>query len=1073
VPVVTVPEIVWLTPLRLLDHAPWTRQPDGEELLVGDMMEPSEDAEASVSLAVREMAAFENSTPRIDARALRPYQDECVEAVFRAWSSGKKAPLIVMGTGCHRAGQCVLMYDGSTKLVEDVVVGDLLMGPDSKPRRVLRLCRGTGPMVRIIPTKGESWVVNDEHVLSLYKIAKNSAPAFPSEGARCIDMTVREYEGKSATFKWLAKLYRVGVDFPERDPGPIDPYFMGLYIADGSMAIDGHVGVSKPDPEVLAVCLEQAAVWGLQLRTRAGSPDRCPTHSFVGGSQGQVRVGGNRLLNELRGLGLMGIPSEARFIPDAYKLGSRKVREELLAGILDGDGSLGNGHYDWISKSERLANDLAFVVRSLGRAAYVKKCSKSCQGGFTGTYWRVSISGDLSHLPMRIPRKRMAPRRQIKSVLRTAFKTRRTGTVEPFYGFTLDGDQRYLLDDFTVTHNSGKTVCAAEIVRRLRAQHPGHDYRVWFLAHREELLDQTYRLIKLMVPEATCGIVQGARNDVGKFVTIGSVDTLAGRDTPAGRRRFEEATTGHNQSVHSIVARPPSVVILDEAHHATSPKWRRLVDWVRAANPNVLLLGMTATPGRTDGTALDAVFDGVAYERNAFQLIEDGYLVPPVGFRVNLNIDLDVIPTESGEFKAAPLSKVMNQPAINQAVVEGYQRYGDGRKLLAFCVDVQHAKDLAEQFRQMGIQARHIDGTMKKADRDAVKQAFTEGKIRILTSCDVITEGYDDPSAQGALFARPTNSQLVYIQALGRALRLHPSKRDALIIDCVGNSQKHQLAQLASLAGLADITSGDGKPKPAMEGPEIGDAAVGGIDAQRIDFRVLRQRASKWSWRETRFGWMVSIPRIGYFLLAWTTNDRRTTDIKFHDMREGKRDTPPMVLSAGMDFDMAYGLVEQEIERLFSARTSRARLKDKEEDAMGAARDVLEEGVSGELFSPEELMRSDANWRNNPTSERQRAALIDIGVKPGSVPATAGEASDLFSVMTIERNAKQREPATDKQKAMIVQQKLATYDEAKVMTKKQAAGLIVRFLKEKETKKNAMARFADDDAPPPTDEDAP
>jgi superfamily II DNA or RNA helicase len=712
VPVVTVPEIVWLTPLRLLDHPPWTRQPDGEELFVGDLMEPSEDAEASVSLAVREMAAFESGAPRIDGRKLRPYQEECVEAVFAAWKSGKKAPLIVMATG------------------------------------------------------------------------------------------------------------------------------------------------------------------------------------------------------------------------------------------------------------------------------------------------------------------------------------------------------------------GGKSIVAAEIMRRLRAENLGFGYRIWFLAHRRELIDQIYRLVKLIAPEATCGIVQGARNDVGKFVTIASIDTLA------GRRRFDDATSGRNQNVPSITARPPDLVICDEAHHAVSNTWKNVIGWVREANPNALLLGMTATPARFDGTALDDVFDCIAYERNAFQLIADGYLVPPVGFRVNLNIDLDVIPTESGEFKKAPLSKVMNQPAVNQAVVEGYQRYGNGRKLLTFCVDVAHARDLAQQFRSMGIASQHVDGTMKDADRAAVLLAFAEGKIRILTSCDVITEGYDDPSAQGALFARPMNSQVVYIQSLGRALRLHPSKRDALVIDCVGNSQKHQLVQLASLAGLADITMGDGKAKPPGEEVEIGEAALGGLDATRIDFRVLRQRASKWSWRETRFGWTVSIPRIGYFLLAWASNDRRTADVKFHDMRDGKRDTPPMVLSTAMDFEMAYGLVEQEIERLFTARTSRARIKDKDEGELGAARDVLDEGVSGELFSPEELMRSDANWRNNPTSDRQRAALVDIGVKPESVPGTAGEASDLFSVMTIERNAKQREPATPKQKAMIVQLKLATYDEAQVMTKKQAGGLIVRFLKEKEAKKKA-AMPPDDEAPPPSDEDAP
>jgi superfamily II DNA or RNA helicase len=721
VPVVTVPEVVRLTPLRFADPDPWTTQPDGGELFVGDLLEPSEEAEASVSLTMRESIAFENTAPRLEPRTLRPYQSECIEAVFRAWAAGKKAPLIVLATG------------------------------------------------------------------------------------------------------------------------------------------------------------------------------------------------------------------------------------------------------------------------------------------------------------------------------------------------------------------AGKTVIAAEIFRRLRVEHPGFSYRVWFLAHREELLDQTYRLVKLVAPEATCGIVQGDRNDLGKFATLGSVDTLA------SRARFDEAITGRNPNVHSIQARPPSLVIIDECHHATSPKYQRLIAWIREANPDVIFLGMTATPGRTDGTALDKVFDGVAYERNAFQLIEDGFLVPPVGYRVDLNINLDVIPTDGGDFKPAPLSKVMNQPAVNQAVVEGYQRYGDSRKMLAFCVTVQHAKDLAEQFRMMGVQARHIDGAMKKADRDEVKRAFSEGKIRILTSCDVLTEGYDDPSAQGALFARPTNSQLVYVQALGRALRLHPSKRDALVIDCVGNSERHQLAQLASLAGLDAVTKDERRNPLEAEEVELANAELGGIDARRIDFRVLR-RPSKWSWRETRFGWTVSIPRIGYFLLAWASNDRRSVDVKFHDLRDGKRDTPPMILSTMMDFEMAHGLVEQEIERLFTARTSKARAKESDGGQLGAAREVLDEGVAGELFSPEELMRNDADWRNRPTSERQRAALVDIGVKLESVPATAGDASDLFSVMTIERDAKQREPATPKQKAMIVQQKLATYDEAQAMTKKQAAALIVRFLKEKEAKKKAASSPAaadhdaspfDDDAPPPTDEDAP
>jgi len=516
-------------------------------------------------------------------------------------------------------------------------------------------------------------------------------------------------------------------------------------------------------------------------------------------------------------------------------------------------------------------------------------------------------------------------------------------------------------------------------------------------------------------------------------------------------------------------------VVVHNCHHSTSAKYLKLLGWLREMNPELRILGMTATPGRTDGTALDKVFDGVAYERNTFQLINDGALVPPRGVRIDLKVNLDVIPTDSGEFKRAPLSKVMSQPDVMKAVVDGYLQYGEGKKLLGFCVTVKHAHDLAECFRQNGIPSRAVDGGMKEDEQDALLAAFSEGKIRVLLSCDLLTEGYDDPSAQGVLMARPTNSQLVYIQAIGRALRPAPAKVDALVLDCVGNSQRHQLAQLASLAGLVPLDEGRGTARAPGENPELGDATVRGFTGHAIDFRVLRQRVSKWSWVETRFGWTVSIPRIGYFLLAWCANDRSLVDVKFHDMREGHRDKAPHVLSTRLDFEMAYGLVEQEIERLFTARTSRVRFKERDATDAGpevdTTRQVIEQGMSGELFSPEDLMRSDANWRDKSTSDRQRNALVEIGVKPDSVPKTAGEASDLFSVMTIERNAKMREPATPKQRAFLVGHKLASSEEIDAMTKKQAQALIVRRLKELESRKRVDERF-DDGAPPPEDDDS-
>jgi ATP-dependent DNA helicase DinG len=148
---------------------------------------------------------------------------------------------------------------------------------------------------------------------------------------------------------------------------------------------------------------------------------------------------------------------ENKFIPQMYKTASRKDRLALVAGLIDTDGSLANGCYDYISKSSHLADDLAFVCRSLGFAAYVTPCLKQAQTGPRRLYYRVCVSGDFREVPCRVGRKQAEARQQKKSVLRTGFKIVNTNTAEDFFGFTLSGDGRYLLDDFTVTHNSGKS----------------------------------------------------------------------------------------------------------------------------------------------------------------------------------------------------------------------------------------------------------------------------------------------------------------------------------------------------------------------------------------------------------------------------------------------------------------------------------------------------------------------------------------------------------------------------------------------------------------------------------------
>jgi len=588
---------------------------------------------------------------------------------------------------------------------------------------------------------------------------------------------------------------------------------------------------------------------------------------------------------------------------------------------------------------------------------------------------------------------------------------------------------------------TGKTIVAGEVIRRYYEAHRRH--KIWFLAHREELLDQAHTKIRVFAPMVTMGIVQSRRNSVACDVTIASIDTLG------GERRLEQALSGVNLDTGQH-ASPPGLVIIDEAHHTVAPKYMKVIARLREKNPNVLFLGLTATPGRADGTALDQVFDTVAYQLNVFHAIELGALVPPVGHKINLNVDLRVIPTENGDFKKAPLSKVLNQDKVRSQVCTGYQRYGENRKMLGFAVDVAHAHALAETFRSAGIASRAIDGKMAKKERDQVLRDFTDAKTRVLWSCETLTEGYDDPSMLGILQVRPTKSQALYQQIVGRGLRPSPGKLDCLVLDCVGNSDSHKLVQLASLAGFGEEASGDG-PGPAAEDPPVITAAtVGQISATEINFRTLaRRRRTKWTWHETRYGWTVSLPNVGYFLISWMDQAHTTTNIHFHDMRADKRGTKPAQLNHNpLDFQMAYSLVEAELDRMFTAKANRT-TADSPDSALTMPPEVLDAlyDEQGSLFTGEELVRNDAEWRTRALTSRQRQLLDSLGVRLDKMPATAGEGADLATVLIVERDAKMREPATLKQREFIMRHKLTSNDEAAAMTKRQASALIVPHLK--------------------------
>lgn len=379
------------------------------------------------------------------AMKLYPWQQPSCQRVIAALKTGNE--IDASQTGCHAAGTLILMFDGTIKAVENITAGEAIMGWDNTPRRVIELKRGRQKMARIIPVKGAPFSVNLDHVLTLQ--STNAGIAYVTPPPEFADVTVREYGEWSYSQKHLYKLFRRPVTvWPEAELG-IDPYHLGVLIGDGCLVTPAAFALCKPGAVMLGTAHEIADSHGARLSTNGGPEN--PSHHFRNAAE---------LWGKLDRMGLAGKHSVEKFIPQAYKAASWSQRAAILAGLMDTDGSLTHGGFDYISASRQLSEDVVFVARSLGLAAYVKQCAKGCQNGFTGTYWRVSISGETRILPCR-QSNRIAKeqRQQIKSVLRTGFKVELLPE-DDYYGFTIEGDGRYLMGDFTVTHNSGKTFIA-------------------------------------------------------------------------------------------------------------------------------------------------------------------------------------------------------------------------------------------------------------------------------------------------------------------------------------------------------------------------------------------------------------------------------------------------------------------------------------------------------------------------------------------------------------------------------------------------------------------------------------
>jgi len=346
---------------------------------------------------------------------------------------------------CHQKGTKILMGDGALKKVENIEEGDTLQGVNNTKRKVKRSLTGYGKMYKISPTNNDSFVVNDEHILCLVNITTEEKSF----------ITVKEYLTKNITFKKLNLLYRDTVEWKEQKL-PVDPYFLGLWLGDGSSRGSEITTIDTP-------IINWLKKYGKKLSCKLKeykNKDRCHSFRITAGRTQKER--NKSVQSKLRKLNLL----NNKHIPQIYKINSRKNRLELLAGLIDSDGYLTKkSNFEFSFKSYTLAKDIVFLARSLGYSAKIKKNAAM----FNTIRYRFHITGPCEEIPTILKRKVAKKKKNTshsKNQLHSGFKIKYVGE-EVYYGFLLNGDHLYLLDNFIVNHNTG---VAMNIVKRIVEQ---------------------------------------------------------------------------------------------------------------------------------------------------------------------------------------------------------------------------------------------------------------------------------------------------------------------------------------------------------------------------------------------------------------------------------------------------------------------------------------------------------------------------------------------------------------------------------------------------------------------------
>ena len=321
--------------------------------------------------------------------------------------------------------------------------------------------------------------------------------------------------------------------------------------------------------------------------------------------------------------------------------------------------------------------------------------------------------------------------------------------------------------------------------------------RTLFLVNALKLASQAKDTFAKVWPEATLGEYTGSQKDVSQTVIFATVQSIS-KDL----ERFSPTDFDY--------------LIVDECHHAAANTYQKIFTYFHPK----FILGLTATPERSDGEDMLELFQNVAHKMDLKTAVERGILVPIRCVRVKTNIDLTDVRINGIKYNSQDLESKLFIPERNQLIVDTYLRYVNGKKTVIFCASVDHAAEIAKLLRDNGVKAEAVSGRDRVEVREKILKDYETGSTNVLCACDLLNEGWDSPHTTVLFMARPTMSKTIYLQQLGRGTRRCPGKEDLLVVDFVDNANMfnmpyslHRVLDIAKYQPMAYVLAPENKRK--------------------------------------------------------------------------------------------------------------------------------------------------------------------------------------------------------------------------------------------------------------------